>query len=134
MSPDDFATWSLAVLFCPSPASVNSPPMSSPCGAASTNLRAASERASTVTVAMRGRIRPVIVSSLEVPLEEIHRGTGWEVKPEGACKSDVCVPLPDGGFDLMTAAERLGWHVLWFDDSRPEESAERVRAALEPAS
>jgi len=28
------------------------------------------------------------------------------------------------------AAERLGWHVLWFDDYRPSESVKRVRATL----
>jgi hypothetical protein len=31
------------------------------------------------------------------------------------------------------AAERFGWHVLWFDDYRPEESAERIKQVLEPA-
>lgn len=39
--------------------------------------------------------------------------------------------IDDSRANLM-AAERLGWHVMWFDDSRPEESVERVRAALEP--
>lgn len=39
--------------------------------------------------------------------------------------------IDDSRVNLM-AAERLGWHVLWFDDSRPEESVERVRQALEP--
>ncbi len=32
----------------------------------------------------------------------------------------------------LTAAERLGWRVMWFDDYHAEESAARVRAALEP--
>jgi FMN phosphatase YigB (HAD superfamily) len=41
--------------------------------------------------------------------------------------------IDDSRVNLM-AAERLGWHVLWFDDSRPEESVERVRQALEPAN
>jgi HAD superfamily hydrolase (TIGR01509 family) len=40
--------------------------------------------------------------------------------------------IDDSRVNLM-AAERLGWHVLWFDDSRPDESVERVRQALEPA-
>jgi len=34
----------------------------------------------------------------------------------------------------VMAAEKLGWHVLWFDDYRPDESAKRVRAALELAA
>lgn len=49
----------------------------------------------------------------------------------GCQPSDILL-VDDSRVNLM-AAERLGWHVLWFDDSRPEESADRVRAALEPA-
>ena len=32
----------------------------------------------------------------------------------------------------LAAANCKGWHVLWFDDSRPEESVKRARQALEP--
>lgn len=38
--------------------------------------------------------------------------------------------IDDGRANLM-AAEKLGWHVLWFDDYRPEEGQARVRQALE---
>jgi FMN phosphatase YigB (HAD superfamily)/DNA-binding XRE family transcriptional regulator len=38
--------------------------------------------------------------------------------------------IDDGRMNIM-AAEKLGWHVLWFDDYRPEESQTRVRQALE---
>jgi hypothetical protein len=40
--------------------------------------------------------------------------TGWEIKPQGACKDDVCVPLPDaarahdGKLDVQVIAECLG--------------------------
>ena len=40
--------------------------------------------------------------------------TGWEIKPEGACKGEVCVPLPDNArlgderVDVAAVAERLG--------------------------
>ena len=40
--------------------------------------------------------------------------TGWTVKDEGACKADVCVPLPhdartpDGRVDVEVLAARLG--------------------------
>lgn len=40
--------------------------------------------------------------------------------------------LVDDDRSNIMAAERLGWHVLWFDDYRPEESAARVRDALTP--
>lgn len=32
----------------------------------------------------------------------------------------------------VMAAERYGWHVLWFDDFRPAESVDRIREALSP--
>lgn len=41
--------------------------------------------------------------------------------------------LVDDSRTNVMAAERAGWHVLWFDDYHPEEGAERVRDALEPA-
>jgi hypothetical protein len=50
----------------------------------------------------------VIVDRLDVGAEEFEQATGWEIKPEGACKGEVCVPLPEGGFDLPSVAERLG--------------------------
>lgn len=42
------------------------------------------------------------------------------------------VLLVDDSRSNLMAAERLGWHVLWFDDYRPEESAARVKDALTP--
>lgn len=44
---------------------------------------------------------------------------------------DEILLIDDSRSNLM-AAERQGWHVLWFDDYRPAESVERVRQALEP--
>ena len=41
--------------------------------------------------------------------------------------------LVDDARSNLMAAEKMGWHVLWFDDYRPIESAERVRETLEPA-
>jgi hypothetical protein len=65
----------------------------------------------------------VILEQLEVTPEELRTRTGWEIKPEGACKADRCVPLPDSYGDLVDAqvlAERLGMalvhdeaHGLW---------------------
>lgn len=40
--------------------------------------------------------------------------------------------IDDSRTNIM-AAERLGWHVLWFDDFRPKDSVERVKTALELA-
>lgn len=52
-----------------------------------------------------------------VSAEEIRTRTGWAIKPEGACKGDVCVPLAagtsrDGLVDLEQFAERLGMPLL----------------------
>ncbi len=38
----------------------------------------------------------VIWDSERVPLARLAAETGWEVKPEGACKDVRCVPLPPG--------------------------------------
>ena len=53
----------------------------------------------------------MITESLVVDRHDFAAATGWEIKPEGACKADVCVPLP-GEFDLMAAADRLGMAVV----------------------
>ena len=51
----------------------------------------------------------MILTSLEVSRTQFADGTGWEVKPEGACKAEVCVPLaPSADFDVEATAKRLG--------------------------
>ena len=47
------------------------------------------------------------------------------------CEPGEILLVDDSRANIM-AAEKLGWHVLWFDDYRPEESAARVKDALEP--
>ncbi len=48
-----------------------------------------------------------------------------------APKSNILL-VDDSRANLM-AAEKHGWHVLWFDDYRPDESADRIREALKIA-
>ena len=50
----------------------------------------------------------MILERLDVPPAELERRTGWTVKPEGACRGDVCVPLPQGPFNVESLAERVG--------------------------
>jgi len=50
----------------------------------------------------------MILESLEIDRDELAARTGWEIKPEGACKGDMCVPLPDGPLDARMLSERLG--------------------------
>jgi hypothetical protein len=53
----------------------------------------------------------MLTDTLDIDAATFERGTGWAIKPEGACKGEVCVPLP-GGFTLAGAAERLGMAVV----------------------
>lgn len=60
----------------------------------------------------------MIVDTLNIDRETFAAGTGWEIKPEGACRGEVCVPLDgEGSFDLAATAARLGMAVLHDDDA-----------------
>jgi hypothetical protein len=56
----------------------------------------------------------VIIDDLAVDPDIFAARTGWEMKPEGACKAEVCAPLPpdahtvNGRLDLRVVAPRLG--------------------------
>jgi hypothetical protein len=50
----------------------------------------------------------MLLERKDVSAEEFARLTGWEIKPEGACKGDTCVPLGGQPFSVANAAERLG--------------------------
>jgi hypothetical protein len=64
----------------------------------------------------------MILERLEVDATLLRRRTGWEIKPEGACKGDRCVPIPESGdtLDARVLSEQLGMalvhdaaHGLW---------------------
>jgi hypothetical protein len=60
----------------------------------------------------------VLTSSLETEASAFEEATGWAIKPEGACRGDICVPLPPEtrlGRDrlrLDLLAQRLGAPVV----------------------
>ena len=55
----------------------------------------------------------MIVTDIDVSKEAFEAGTGWEVKLEGACKGEVCVPLDQSGvFDVQVIADRLRMAVV----------------------
>ncbi len=68
----------------------------------------------------------MILDRLDPTVDEFARGTGWQLKPEGACQAEVCMPLPasarrsDGRVNVSVVAEALGMamiaseqHGLW---------------------
>jgi hypothetical protein len=61
----------------------------------------------------------MILETLHLPVETFEAGTGWALKPEGACRGEVCVPLPegvaDGRVDVAAVAERLGMPLVTDD-------------------
>ena len=60
----------------------------------------------------------MLVTSLDVDAGAFEARTGWALKPEGACKADLCVPLRDAErTDLAALAERLGMAVVHDEDA-----------------
>jgi hypothetical protein len=63
----------------------------------------------------------VILDSLSVDPGVFEATTGWAVKPQGACKGDVCVPLPggigdDGALDALVLSDRLRMPLIADED------------------
>ncbi len=64
----------------------------------------------------------MILQSLEVDSKAFEARTGWAIKPEGACKGEVCVPLPAdassaGKLDARILSERLGMPLIHDSDA-----------------
>ena len=67
-------------------------------------------------------------NNLWLSATDLNSASGWELKPEGVCKGDVCIPIPpaheaefvrDGGksFNLATFARHLGQPVVHDDNN-----------------
>ncbi len=80
---------------------------------------------------------------LWISLADLRGATGWDLKPQGVCQGDVCVPIPagrerdfrrdDGRFNLAALARLLGQPVVRDPDHSAwgfGESAEARREAL----
>ncbi len=78
----------------------------------------------------------MILESLDIGPDAFAGGTGWDIKAEGACRGDVCVPLERGGFDLRATAERLRMAIVHDEASDlwalgPESLGDRALATAE---
>ncbi len=61
----------------------------------------------------------MILDRLEIDAERFTEATGWVIKPDGACRGEVCVPLGGawGGLvDVAVVAERLGMGLVRDDE------------------
>lgn len=82
----------------------------------------------------------MLTRSLQVPAADFFRETGWQIKPEGACKGSVCVPLdaPAGDtVDLSELAPKLGMAVVEHDGRYavgPESLSSRALVTAEAAN
>ncbi|MDB5078144.1 MAG: hypothetical protein JWP00_68 [Chloroflexi bacterium] len=85
----------------------------------------------------------MILETLKVAPDELLRRTGWEIKPQGACKAEICVPLPEsvttsgGLIDIEKLARRLAMPLvheeaagLW--SLGPESGAKALTSATAP--
>jgi hypothetical protein len=61
----------------------------------------------------------MILKRLDEPPAELALHTGWSIKPQGACRGEVCLPLAEP-FDVRHLAKRLGMalvydekHAIW---------------------
>jgi len=76
----------------------------------------------------------------------LRRAFGWEIKPEGLCRGDVCVPIRDGaglvrpaGLELRAFADLLGRPIATDAEERfavlgasPSERGERLASLQAP--
>jgi hypothetical protein len=75
----------------------------------------------------------VLLDRLDLTPDEIRRRTGWDIKAEGACKGEICVPLPDlpvgadGTIDMRLFAEHMAMPLV--TDDKHDLSAMGPRAA-----
>jgi hypothetical protein len=66
---------------------------------------------------------PALPEALWIHKDDLSRVNGFELKPQGACRADLCVPVPpammrDAYFNLTGFAQRVGQRVVSVPDAR----------------
>ncbi len=62
----------------------------------------------------------MLITNDRMSASEFAAASGWEIRPEGACRGDVCVPLADSNtefVDVQTLSARLGMPLVRHDDA-----------------
>lgn len=56
----------------------------------------------------------IAAGAIRIGTDDLQRATGWELKPQGLCQGDICIPLPEeaaatgGEIDLAEFAALVG--------------------------
>ena len=50
----------------------------------------------------------MLLRSLNIPRSEFEAGTGWTLKPQGACQGEICIPLSQPAGDPVDVARVAG--------------------------
>lgn len=80
----------------------------------------------------------MLLQDLHPSTAEFAAGTGWKIEPRGACKGELCVPLPPGALtddrvEVTMVAERLGM-ALVSAEAGEDRTGPPARWALGPES
>lgn len=84
----------------------------------------------------------MILDQLTVSPAAFAERTGWDAKPEGLCKGDICVPAPEaamagGQLDVQVLSQKLGMPLV-SDEARgvhalgPEANGRSLTTAVAP--
>ena len=63
----------------------------------------------------------MLLKSTTITRAAFEQGTGWTLKPEGACKGDECIPLPESlhadPIDAQALAQAMGLPIVKAEES-----------------
>ena len=77
-----------------------------------------SETSETQTSAVPG-------AALWLGRAEAERATGWQMKPEGFCKGDVCVPTPAGSESAYLRGDEVNVSAFWERMGKPAAASQQ---------